>query len=215
MTLIKKGGNSSIPLSLQKGIEEYLHEHSSIASNRLVQVKNKKSTHFKRFIPARYLHENKTELFKKSPFQNLISKTTFLKYAKINNEFKQPHRYSNPLTRLFLLNFLLRMTDLCEYCEREIMFRKQISKAMKDENYAASETIDITKIREYFNSKAVSTKKEIERAESINAINIDELKSRLTSYKSILDTIRDYEVLYKINKFKVFKCEFFEGASFS
>ena len=86
------GGASPIPRHIQLGIETFLYENSSIASNRLVKNKNKHSLNYNRYIPARYLQENRTELFKKSPYRNIISKSTFFKYSKINGEFKNPHR---------------------------------------------------------------------------------------------------------------------------
>ena len=87
-----KGGGRPIPLHLQKGIECYLKENSNIASNRMVKIKSKNNLNSQRYIPVRYLQDTKIELFNKSPFKNLISKSTFYKYLNTENQFKNPHR---------------------------------------------------------------------------------------------------------------------------
>lgn len=63
-----------LPEHIQKGIESFLHENSSIASNRLVKNKNPLSANYNSLVPARYLTENRTELFKKSQlFLNMLT----------------------------------------------------------------------------------------------------------------------------------------------
>lgn len=66
---------------------DFLKEKSNIASNRLVKIKNTGQ-----LVPARYLEENKTELFKLYQFSEQISKSTFFKYTNLNVEYKKPHR---------------------------------------------------------------------------------------------------------------------------
>jgi hypothetical protein len=80
-------------LYVQEGLKTYLQENSSIASNRMIKGKNRKRLNYKRWIPVRYLDDSKIELFNKSPFKNKISRSTFYKYAKIDGEFKNPHRH--------------------------------------------------------------------------------------------------------------------------
>lgn len=93
-----KGGGQSIPLNIQEGIRSYLHENSSPASNRMVRLKPKrKLLNEKRFIPARYLSDLKIELYKNSPYKNIVSKSTFFKYSNIDGEFKNPFRYEQIL----------------------------------------------------------------------------------------------------------------------
>ena len=52
-------------------------------------------------MPVRYLENNLTETYKMFPFKDTISKTTFIKYLKINKVYKKP----------------FRLTDLCDFCE--------------------------------------------------------------------------------------------------
>ncbi len=85
-----KGGGKAIEKRLRDSIFSFLEDHSTVASNRL--VKNKLELNKNRFIPARYLEENRIEIYKKSPFRNLVSKSTFYKYTKKSNQFKKPHR---------------------------------------------------------------------------------------------------------------------------
>jgi hypothetical protein len=87
------GGGQTIPLHLQKSIKCYLNENSNIASNRMIKIKSKNQLNNNRFIPVRYLQDTKIQLFNKSPFKNLISRSTFYKYANIDGQFKNPHRY--------------------------------------------------------------------------------------------------------------------------
>ena len=79
-------------MHVQQSIDSFLKENSSVASNRLVKVRNRKSLNYDRYNPARYLQDAKSVLYKKSPFFNNISKASFMKYANINGEFKNPHR---------------------------------------------------------------------------------------------------------------------------
>ena len=87
LNLLIKGGGSSIQNYLKQSVVDFLKEKSNIASNRLVKIKNSGT-----LVPARYLEENKTELYKIFPFSNQISKSTFFKYTNLNVEYKRPHR---------------------------------------------------------------------------------------------------------------------------
>ncbi len=79
---------------MQLAIESHLNEKSNVASNRLVINKNPSHEKYKQSIPARYLEDTRSVLFKSFPYSEEISKSTFLKYSNINGEFKKPHRYS-------------------------------------------------------------------------------------------------------------------------
>ena len=79
-------------MHIKKGIEFFLKENSNIASNRMVKLKSRNDLNNKRYIPVRYLNDSKVALFNKSPFKNLISKSTFYNYVKIDDQFKNPHR---------------------------------------------------------------------------------------------------------------------------
>jgi metal-responsive CopG/Arc/MetJ family transcriptional regulator len=76
------GGKPLISEVVRTAIRSYLEENSNIASNRLV----------KGGLPARYLTENKTELFKGFRLNKEISNITFNNYLKKTGEFKKPHR---------------------------------------------------------------------------------------------------------------------------
>ena len=78
---------------LQHSIESYLNEKSSVASNRLVTVKNPKSEDYNTKVHARYLEDNKSELYKIFPLREDLSKSTFNKYLSINGIYKNPYRY--------------------------------------------------------------------------------------------------------------------------
>lgn len=57
---------------------------------------------YQKDVHAKYLNDNKVELYKKFPLKNRIGYSTFCKYLNLCNEFKSP----------------MRLTDLCDYCER-------------------------------------------------------------------------------------------------
>ena len=59
----------------------------------MVKIKNRKSLNYNRYVPVRYLQDNKVQLFNKSPFKDIISKSTFYKYANIDGRLKNPYRY--------------------------------------------------------------------------------------------------------------------------
>ncbi len=95
---MNQGGGLAIPQYLRYAVQNHLEEHSNIASNRLVRVRDHSQINddvndehiF--YMPARYLEDNKTELYKSFGFRDQVSKSTFFKYANINNQFKKPYR---------------------------------------------------------------------------------------------------------------------------
>ena len=52
-----------------------------------------------------------------------------------------------------------RLTDLCEYCEKEIFFKKKIAQILQDHNYEYESEYNILKIRKQFYYKALDLKK--------------------------------------------------------
>jgi hypothetical protein len=78
---------------MQLAIESHLNEKSNVASNRLVVNKNPMHENYKQSIPARYLEDTRSVLYKMFPNSEEISKSTFYKYSHINGEYKKPHRY--------------------------------------------------------------------------------------------------------------------------
>ena len=53
--------------------------------------RNPISERFNERVPAMYLEDNRSELYKTFPFKDEISKSTFMKYSNISREFKKPH----------------------------------------------------------------------------------------------------------------------------
>jgi hypothetical protein len=91
--LFYKGGGVPIPLHVRESIHSYLTENSSPASNRVIRDKTTLAIRPKQYVCARYLNENKHELYKTSPFTNVVSKSTFFKYTNAIGIFKNPQRY--------------------------------------------------------------------------------------------------------------------------
>jgi hypothetical protein len=76
--------------------------NSTPASNRMLRDKALYSVRPKQYVCARYLDENKAELYKKSPFTNVFSKSTFYKHINAHGIYKNPLRYSS---KYFLLAY--------------------------------------------------------------------------------------------------------------
>jgi hypothetical protein len=93
---------------------------------------------------------------------------------------------------MVIILFSFRLTDLCEYCEKEIDMRRRISNFMSDEGYEYQENYDITQIRTDFYEKALEIKR-------LNNEASDILPQRLNyveKYKKILEDLKDYEVTF-------------------
>ena len=86
---------------LQESIYEYLKNNSSIASNRLVKRKDSLGRCRNDLIPARYLDDNQSELFKRFPFNHEISRSTFLKYLNVSL-LKTSHQILTPQEGLLI-----------------------------------------------------------------------------------------------------------------
>ena len=108
----------------KQNIESFLKSNSNIASNRLVQLKDKNIVDF---IPVRYLQDTKNEVYNKFPYKDGVSKTTFMKYLNKDNQYKNA----------------FRKTDLCDYCEWFDKKKLQIKAQLKRiENFEYSDIFD-------------------------------------------------------------------------
>ena len=88
---------------------------------------------------------------------------------------------------------ILRFTDLCEYCEHEIILKKRIAQNIKDHNYDHAEILDLTKMKKDLHVIARNIGNEL-TDQNISTEIRENLKIQLTSFKSMLETLRDYEV---------------------
>jgi hypothetical protein len=85
------------------------------------------------------------------------------------------------------------LTDLCEYCEKEIDMRKRISKFMSDEGFEYQEKYDIVQIKTYFYEKALEIKRKLNNdASGILPQQLNDIEK----YKKILEDLKDYEVTF-------------------
>ncbi len=130
--LIFLGGRTGISEPLKKDISSYLELNSRQASNRVVKHHNEE-------IPVRYLNETQKEIWKKSPFKNLICENTFYNYKNINNQFKKA----------------FRLTDLCDYCLWAKTVKKIIiTKISSIEGARFSNEFNVQNLIKYFEDKA-------------------------------------------------------------
>ena len=90
---------------------------------------------------------------------------------------------------------MFRLTDLCEYCEERIFFKKRIAQILKDENYEYQDKNDIIKIRKDFQMKALDLKEKVESRDL--TVEAREIYQRdFSNFKLIIDDLRDYEVVF-------------------
>ena len=81
---------------------------------------------------------------------------------------------------------------MCEYCEKEISLKKQISEIIKNENYEIRNVIDLSGIRKDLNDKALTVKRELENPVGISSTRLEELEDRLLSLQKSLEILREY-----------------------
>jgi hypothetical protein len=111
---------------LRDSISCFLRANSTYAANRSCINNDPKDKNYNIKVAAKYLNDSKVELYKKFPLRNKISLSTFCKYMKLCNEFKQRTRFS----------------DLCDHCEK--------AKSLKVKFLFRYNFIQIKKINFYF-----------------------------------------------------------------
>ena len=154
-------------------IDSYLKENSNISSNRLVSNKNPDSDNFSNREPARYLNDNQVELYKSFPFCDKISKSTFIKYLKVDGVYKNPYR----------------ITDICEYCEMGKKLRCVISASIKNEQLIWQDSTNISYFLEYFEKKKSVLKNNLIQSNDNNTI------IEIDSIKETIKNLKDYQVV--------------------
>jgi uncharacterized protein YdaU (DUF1376 family) len=122
----------------------------------------------------------------------------------IDKEFKNPHR---SVATFFNIqedkSNHLRLTDLCEYCEKEISMRKKLAESLKNEKYEFQEEYDIVKLKSDISQKAIDIKMNLDKKERINNELIEKYTSELNRYKVIISDLSDYEVRRYFTKTKI------------
>ena len=86
-----------------------------------------------------------------------------------------------------------RLTDLCEYCEKEILFQKQIVEILKKENIELSDEFNLNEMKNHFVTEARNVKNEIENEMPKSSNRINELTNRMSELETTIDILRDYE----------------------
>ena len=125
-------------------------QKSTVASNRLVidKINKQQGVRGAEYVPARYLEENKAELYKDWSLNHarqlvfkVPSKRTFYNYVKKMSIFKNPHR----------------LTDLCEYCEEINKFKKTLPHNLSQLGYhqEIDDAIDLKKANTFMKDKQI------------------------------------------------------------
>ena len=149
------GGGVCIDEFRKQNIESFLKSNSNIASNRLVQLKDKNIVDF---IPVRYLQDTKNEVYRKFPYKDGVSKTTFMKYLIKDNQYKNA----------------FRKTDLCDYCDWFDKKKLEIKAQLKRiENFEYSDTFDPKELLKRF----VLKKQEMLSGENPQTDDINEIEN--------------------------------------
>ncbi|RNA26241.1 hypothetical protein BpHYR1_013587 [Brachionus plicatilis] len=171
----KKGGGNPISKDLLNSIDNFLREHSNVASNRLFLNRNHLDVNYGEVQNARYLEDGISELYKKFYFSNEVGRSTFYKYVKRNGEFKKA----------------FRLTDICDYCEKGNHLKNKIQKYLKILNYDKNSLFDSIKIINDFELLGL----ELTSLVDAKTENIEENKARLELVKDLLSNLKDYEIV--------------------
>jgi hypothetical protein len=80
--------------------------------------------------------------------------------------------------------FFLRLTDLCEYCERAISLKRLIGELLKRENHPFSENYDVDLLLKEFKQKS----------QTMNSINnnANESPDRFLQIKQLIEYLEEY-----------------------
>lgn len=132
----KPGGAKPISPELQQSIRTYLKEKSNIASNRRVINKDPNDEDYLEDVNARYLENNKIELYNSFKFRDQVARSTFYRYVNKSKVFKNPHR----------------LTDMCDYCEKALTLKDEIVKNLKTLKYEFQE-FNLDDISKYITKK--------------------------------------------------------------
>ena len=87
------------------------------------------------------------------------------------------------------------MTDLCEYCEKEIVFKNKIAKLLENEFNQFQKDYNISNLMNEIRKKAMIIKNQIKNATNETNESKALLESNYLNLKSATDNLRDYEVI--------------------
>ena len=83
----------------------------------------------------------------------------------------------------------LRLTDLCEYCEKGIYLKKKLIKSARDENFNFVNTDDnFNEMRNFFYQRAKNLQIELNNKDEVETLN-----DNYIHFKTIVDEIDDLQ----------------------
>ena len=88
-----------------------------------------------------------------------------------------------------------RLTDLCEYCEKEIEYKKKISKFLTEDNYAPQDSFDLQNLMSHFQIQALNLQRELESSINVTLEIRENLNNRIETLKTFIIDLQDYEVV--------------------
>ncbi|RMZ93165.1 hypothetical protein BpHYR1_015866, partial [Brachionus plicatilis] len=164
---LKNGGGNPISKDLQNSIDNFMTEHSNVASNRVFLNLNHLDINYGEVQNARYLEDGISKLYKKFYFSNEVGRSTSYKYKAF------------------------RLTDICDYCEKGNHLKNKILKYLKILNYNKNSLFDSIKIINDFELLGL----ELTSLVDPKTENIEENKARLELVKDLLSNLKDYEIV--------------------
>lgn len=89
---------------------------------------------------------------------------------------------------------MIRLTDLCEYCEKESKLKKQITKFIHTEKFVVRETFDVVQFRKEVFEKALEMKRNADIQTFITEEERLHFENRINDFKIFDSVLNDYEV---------------------
>ena len=87
------------------------------------------------------------------------------------------------------------MTDLCEYCEKEIVFKNKITKILEVEFDHFKKDYNLSNLKNEIREKALVIKNRLKNSSNETTETIASLERSYSNFKTITDDLRDYEVI--------------------
>ena len=176
------GGGNTIKKDLFYSIKEYLKLNSTVGSNRLVKSKPlpkalSSTIQQPNLLTTRYLNDTKAALYKKFPFRNHISKSSFYRYIKAANQFKKPHR----------------LTDLCDYCEWAKKTSRNFNEIMQTENYSSGDTFNPTHFKDFMKERIIHYQEVANGGLPTTTARLNQAQDRVEAYTKLLPEIDSYK----------------------
>lgn len=133
------------------------------------------------FISARYLSDNKTALYRRFPYREHLSKSSFFKYLRAVRQYKKP----------------TRLTDLCDYCEWANRTARKFNEIARTESYICGDAFEPTHFKNFLKQRILHYESILSGDRPFPSNLIDQAHEKVDAFKNMLPEIDNYkEVMF-------------------